>query len=197
MAAARAAVNPDLRRVAVPRRRFRLQPPHAVVGVLHACRVRRFRRERHVDCDHQHAARRDGAVHRFLGRPILSVPRAAVQIEHGGERTCALGPIDAGHQRPAGAVAPELDLVDRDLEGGGRIVCRRRARARRSSERIAGGGDGGQGLEKLAASRLINAHAVLRREALAAGLWKGVDLVSRVSKFQIQNSKFPTAGITI
>jgi hypothetical protein len=56
---------------------------------------------------------------------VLCVPRAAVQVEHRRERSGAVRLVDAGHQRPAGGIAPELDLAHLDPEPGGRIVRRR------------------------------------------------------------------------
>ena len=179
MAAAGAAVDADLRRVAVPRRRFPFEPAHAVVGVLDASRVRRFRRQRHVDGDHQHAAGRQRAVHRFLRVAVLGVPRAAVQIEHGGERSRAIRLIDAGHQHPPGRRAPELDLAHLDLEPGRGIVCRRRADLaahqpnkrsepqRRHNSRQAGCAQCGHRHEKVPTSGRIRVHADLLADTLS------------------------------
>ena len=176
VAAAGAAVDADLRRVAVPRRRFRFQPAHAVVGVLHARRIRRFRRQRHVDGDDQHAARGQRAIHRLFGVAILGVPRAAVQIEHGGERSRAVRLIDARHQHPPGRRAPELDLADGDLElrrgivvrfGGGSDrhdsrEIRGAAPDERRDARKAGCTEGGDLSEKVAAAGRTVSHADLR-----------------------------------
>ena len=125
VAAARGAVDADLRGVAVPGRGIRLQPAHGVVGVLHAGRIGRLGRERHVDGDDQQAARRQRAIHRLFGEAVLSVPRAAVQIENGRERSRPFRLVDPGHQHPAGGVAPELDFADGKIELGGGIVGRR------------------------------------------------------------------------
>src|SRR5207248_11720029 len=64
----------------------------------------------------QDAARRDRAVHRFLGETVLAAPGTAVQIEHRRKRPRALRFIDAGHQLPSGLRAPELYLADLELE---------------------------------------------------------------------------------
>ena len=122
--AARAAVDAEPRRVAVPAGRLPLQPAHAVVGILHRRRIRRLGRKGEVDGHDQHAAAGERAIHRLLGLAILVVPGAAVQIEQRRERAGTLGPVDAGHQHPAGAVAPHLDLGDLDVERGLRIVGR-------------------------------------------------------------------------
>ena len=78
VAAARRAVDADPRAVAVPGRRIVLEPAHRVVRVLHAGRIGRLGRNRHVDSDDEKAARCQRAVHRPLGQTILSVPGAAV-----------------------------------------------------------------------------------------------------------------------
>ena len=122
VAAAGDAVDADLGGVAVPGCGIRLQPAHGVVGVLHAGRIWRFRRKRHVDGDDQQAARGQRAVHRLFGEAVFSVPGAAVQIEHGRERSRPFRLVDPGHQHPAGAVAPKLDLADGKIEPGGGII---------------------------------------------------------------------------
>jgi hypothetical protein len=88
---------------------FGFQPAHAVVRVLHAGGIRRLGRQRQVDGDDEHAAGRERPIHRLLGLAILAVPRAAVQIEHGGEGAGARRLVDARHQRAAPSRAPELD----------------------------------------------------------------------------------------
>ena len=126
---------PILRGQAVPPGRIRFQPADGVVGVLDTRRVWRFRRQRHVDRDHQQAAGGQRPVHRLLGVPVFVVPGTAVQIEHGGEGPRALWLIDAGHQYPPGPSAPQLNFADRHLElrrgvvgyarvGRGRRRCR-------------------------------------------------------------------------
>jgi hypothetical protein len=123
--AARAAVDANLRRIAVPRRRLRFEPPHPVVRILNAGRVRRLRRQRQVDGDDEHAAGGDGAVHRFFGAAVFPVPRAAVKIQQGWERSGAFRPIDTRQQRPSGSSAAILDFADVELELRGWIVRRR------------------------------------------------------------------------
>ncbi len=161
MAAAGTAVDPDRRRVAVPRGRLRLEPAHAVVGILHAGGIGRFRRERHVDRDDQQAAGRERAIHRFLGMPILRVPRAAMEIEHRRERPRAGRLIDAGHQRASGRGAPELHVAHADLERRRGVVARRRTGGDGvgGPDRRAGGRDC---LEKVPAARIVGGHTPAR-----------------------------------
>ena len=128
--AARGCVDADLRAVAVPGRGIHLEPAHGVVGVLHAGRIGRFGRDRHVDGDDQQAARGQRAIHRLFGQAVFSVPGAAVQIENGRERSRPLRLVDPRHQHPAGAVAPKLDFADGKIEAGGGII---RGRAGRMS----------------------------------------------------------------
>src|SRR5215831_13003769 len=104
MTAARTAVDADLRRVAVPRRRFRFEPADRKVGILYARGIRRFRRERQVDGDDKHAAFGDRAIHRFFSLAVFCVPRAAVKIENGWKRSLSRRRIDAGDQWPSGFV---------------------------------------------------------------------------------------------
>ena len=120
--AARGCVDTDLRAVTVPGCGIRLEPAHRIVGVLHAGRIRRFGRDRHVDGDDQQAARRQRAIHRFFGKAVFSVPGAAVQIENGRERSRSLRLVNPRHQHPAGAVAPKLDFADGKIEAGGGII---------------------------------------------------------------------------
>jgi hypothetical protein len=130
MAAARRAVDAEFRGLAVPGRGIRLEPAHGVVGVLNAGRIGRFRRERHVDRDDQQAARGESAVHRLFGETVLAVPRAAMEIENGRERPLSFRLVDPRHQHPAGAVTPQLELADGEIEAAGGIIGRRIRRAR-------------------------------------------------------------------
>ncbi len=114
VAAARAAEDAEVRRVAFPFARFRLQPAHAVARVLHRARIRRFGRVAHVDRDDEHAAFRHRLVHRHVGEAVLVVPRAAVHVEEHRERSRALRLVDARHQR-ARRGFPELDVPDFDF----------------------------------------------------------------------------------
>ncbi len=125
MAAARTAVDADLRRVAVPRRRFRFEPADRIVGILHARRIRRFRGERQVDGDDQHAAFGYRVIHRFFSLAVFCVPRAAVKIENGWKRSCPCRLIDAGHQLPSGFGTAILDFADFNAEFRSGIVGRR------------------------------------------------------------------------
>jgi hypothetical protein len=98
------------------------------VGVGHAGRIGRFGRQRHVDGDDEQPARRQRAIHGFLGEAVLPVPRPAVQIENGREGAGAFGLVDPGHQHPAGGVAPKLDVADGEVEAGARIIGGRAGR---------------------------------------------------------------------
>src|SRR5215475_2082030 len=106
MAAARAAVDADLRSVAVPGRRLPLQPAHRVVRVLHGGGVWRFGRKRQVDGDDEQTAGGEGAIHGLLGEAIFRVPGAAVEVEHGWKWTTALRLINARLQGAAGRGSP-------------------------------------------------------------------------------------------
>jgi hypothetical protein len=169
VAAARAAIDPDLRHVAIPGRGFPLEPADAVIGVLHAGRVRRFGREGQVDGDDEQAAPGEGAVHGFLGKAVLGVPGAAVEIEDSRKRSRAIGLIDPGHEHPPGLVAPELHVAHRDLEFRRGVIGR--DGALESTPRCRVGHREGetrdtqcaQRLEELPTSRSVAVHAGLLR----------------------------------
>jgi hypothetical protein len=80
MATAGAAEGADHRRIAVPFRCVRFQPPYPIVGVLYGSRIWRFWRNRQIDGDDEKAARCQLLVHWSIGCAVLIVPCAAMHI---------------------------------------------------------------------------------------------------------------------
>ena len=173
--AARGCVDTDLRAVPVPGCGIRLEPAHRIVGVLHAGRIRRFGRDRHVDGDDQQAARRQRAIHRFFGKAVFSVPGTAVQIENGRERSRSLRLVNPRHQHPAGAVAPKLDFADGKIEAGGGIIRGRAggisgARPQRAHGRQTGRARSGHHLENVAPNESALGQVRLPQHGLVAAM---------------------------
>ena len=158
VAAAGACVDPELRRVAVPGRGLPLEPAHAVVGVLHGGGIRRFRRVRHIDRDHQQPALRQRAIHRFFRRAVLGIPRAAVQIQDRGKWSRAVRTIDTRLQHASGRVLPHVDFAHADLEFRARVVGRRVGRHQTREHRYSSSRQ-----EKLSPTDLIVGHLDLPR----------------------------------
>ncbi|MBI2210103.1 MAG: hypothetical protein HYU47_05805 [Deltaproteobacteria bacterium] len=75
----------------------------------------------HVDRHHQETARRKPLVHRRVGRAVLIVPRAAMQIEEHGKRAPGLRLVDPGHQG-SGRIPSALDIPNFDLVSLRRVV---------------------------------------------------------------------------
>src|SRR5689334_9191945 len=100
---------------------------------------------------------------------IFGVPCPTVEIENSREGTGALRLIHTRHQHSACAVAPELDLADRDVEFAGGVV--RRTRQNSGSKRKPGGASGRQFHEEVATAKGCR-HA---------------DLLAKVTIFPIQH----------
>jgi hypothetical protein len=202
MAAARRAVDAEFRGLAVPGRGIRLEPAHGVVGVLNTGRIGRFRRERHVDRDHQQTARGESAVHRLFGETLLAVPRAAMEIENGRERPLSFRLVDPRHQHPTGAVTSQLDLADDEIEVGRGIIGRRTRRARgdRPEQERVGEADRARRrrLQDLAPSetvycqsrRLQSGSTIDSSVSPAASVWEAV--ATRVPAERMRRSECPS-----
>jgi hypothetical protein len=94
---------------------------------------------------------------------------ASARSEHGRKRPGPFRLVDAGHQHPAGAVAPELDLLDVELELGRRIV-RRHSRMGGVGPHRARGARGGHQLDDVTPVEGVSGQCCLPSNDLVAAM---------------------------
>src|SRR5262249_21721532 len=133
---------------------------------LYAGWIWRFGCKRQVDGDDEEAAFSQRAIHRLFGETVFFVPRPAVQIENGGERSGAFRLINSRRQHPIGAVAPKLDFADGKIEPGGGIISGRASRMGGARPERARDGETGRARqhqrEKVTSSESASVHVRLR-----------------------------------